>query len=561
MDIITIEKLKVYAYHGVFEEEKKDGQVFYVSARLHLDVRKASRNDDLSKTVNYDSVAHLIDETVRSEKYDLIETVAETVATEILLKFPVIRTVDVKISKPEAPIELEFSDVSVEISRSRHTAYLGIGSNLGDRESYLDFAVEQLGKDELISVERVSDYINTEPVGLVEQPDFLNGVVEISTIYSPHQLLHVINDIENEAGRERIVHWGPRTLDIDILLFDDVITADEKLKIPHPEMTNREFVLKPLNQIAPYAYHPIYRKTMEELYARLIKKLEHEAEPYDTDEYSEVEELGDSNSRIVYCGVPGAYAESAAKKYFGENANVYNVKSFDDVVSETVSGKAEFGVLPIENSSAGFVAGIYDIIRNSGVQIVGQVVLDIEHALLGLPDAHISDIRKVYSHPQGLMQCKDFIDEHGFAAESLSNTALAARRVKDKGDIREAAIASERAAELYGLKILARRINFQNDNSTKFVIVTAKKVFLSTSDKISISFTLQHKVGSLYEILGRINENGVNMTSIESRPSLRKKWEYVFYVSFEGKLTDKNVRKALGEILAESREMNLLGTF
>ena len=528
MDIITIEKLKVYAYHGVYENEKKDGQVFYISARLHLDVRKASRNDDLSKTVNYDSVAHLIDDTVRSEKYDLIETVAENVATEILLKFPQIRTVDVKISKPEAPIELEFSDVSVEISRSRHTVYLGIGSNLGDRENYLDFAIEQLGRDELIDVERVSSYINTEPVGLVEQ---------------------------------RIVHWGPRTLDIDILLFDDVITADEKLKIPHPEMTNREFVLKPLNEIAPYAYHPIYKKTVEELYARLRRKLEHEAEPYDTDDYTEVEELGTTDSRIVYCGVPGAYAESAAKKYFGENANVYNVKSFDDVVSETVSGKAEYGVLPIENSSAGFVAGIYDIIRNSGVQIVGQVVLDIEHALLGLPDAHISDIRKVYSHPQGLMQCKDFIDEHGFAAESLSNTALAARRVKDKGDIREAAIASERAAELYGLKILARRINFQNDNSTKFVIVTAKKIFLSTSDKISISFTLQHKVGSLYEMLGRINENGVNMTSIESRPSLRKKWEYVFYITFEGKLTDKNVRKALGEILSESREMNLLGTF
>ena len=258
--------------------------------------------------------------------------------------------------------------------------------------------------------------------------------------------------------------------------------------------------------------------------------------------------------------------ESADGQFYSSSGFIYSYTGDDN---SEVKGKAWSVYLDTANpktvtfdvSGAGFVAGIYDIIRNSGVQIVGQVVLDIEHALLGLPDAHISDIRKVYSHPQGLMQCKDFIDEHGFQAESLSNTALAARRVKDKGDIREAAIASERAAELYGLKILARRINFQNDNSTKFVIVTAKKIFLSTSDKISISFTLQHKVGSLYEILGRINENGVNMTSIESRPSLRKKWEYVFYVSFEGKLTDKNVRKALGEIHAEAREMNLLGTF
>lgn len=561
MDVITIDRLKVYAYHGVFEQEKKDGQLFFVSAKLYLDVRKAARNDDLSKTVNYDEAAHLIEKIVKAESHDLIETVAENVAMELLLAFPELQTVSIRLSKPQAPIELEFDDVAVEIERSRHTAYLSIGSNLGDKESYLDFAVEKLGKDELISVEKVSSYIVTEPVGPVEQPDFLNGAVEISTLYSPHRLLKVINAIEAEAGRERKVHWGPRTLDIDIILFDDNIQADEKLTIPHPEMVNREFVLEPLAEIAPYAFHPILHKTVKEMYSSLRKRLEHQAELYNVDEYTEVDALTRDDSRIVYCGVPGAYAESAAKKYFGEEADVYNVKSFDDVVSEVVSGKAEFGVLPIENSSAGFVAGIYDIIRSSGVNIVGEVVLDIEHALLGLPEAVMSDIKKVYSHPQGLMQCKDYIDEHGFTAESVSNTAVAAKRVMDKGNVSEAAIASERAAEIYGLKILARRINFQSDNSTRFVIVTNKKVFLSTADKISISFTTQHKAGALYEILGRINENGVNMTSIESRPSLRKKWEYVFYVSFEGKITDKNVRKALGEILAESREMDVLGTF
>jgi 2-amino-4-hydroxy-6-hydroxymethyldihydropteridine pyrophosphokinase len=523
-------------------------------------VRKAARNDDLSKTVNYDEAAHLIERIVKAESHDLIETVAENVAMELLLHFQELKTVSVKLSKPEAPIELEFEDVSVEIERSRHTAYLSIGSNLGDKENYLDYAIEQLGRDELINVENVSSYIITEPVGPIDQPDFLNGAVEISTLYSPHRLLKVINAIESGAGRERIIHWGPRTLDIDIILFDDVIISDEKLTIPHKEMTAREFVLKPLSEIAPYAFHPILHRTVKDLYADLKIRLEHEAELYDVDAYTEVENLKE-DAGIVYCGVPGAYAESAAKKYFGEESDVYGVKSFDDVVSEVVSGKADYGVLPIENSSAGFVAGIYDIIRNSGVNIVGEVVLDIEHALLGLPDAVLSDIRKVYSHPQGLMQCKDYIDEHGFTAESVSNTAVAAKRVMDKKNISEAAIASERAAELYGLKILARRINFLSDNSTRFVIISNRKIFLSTADKISISFTTQHKAGALYDILGRINENGINMTSIESRPSLRKKWEYVFYVSFEGKLTDKNVRKALGEILSESREMEVLGTF
>ena len=132
MDVITIDRLKVYAYHGVFEQEKKDGQLFFVSAKLYLDVRKAARNDDLSKTVNYDEAAHLIEKIVKAESHDLIETVAENVAMELLLAFPELQTVSIRLSKPQAPIELEFDDVAVEIERSRHTAYLSIGSNLGN---------------------------------------------------------------------------------------------------------------------------------------------------------------------------------------------------------------------------------------------------------------------------------------------------------------------------------------------------------------------------------------------------------------------------------------------
>jgi len=266
MDKIIIKDLEIFAYHGVLEEEKINGQTFVVSAELFLDLREAGIKDDLSKTVNYAQVCQLINDTVTKEKFDLIEAVAEAVADAILLKFDMIKEVHITISKPMAPIPMTFDTVCVDIVRKKHIAYLGIGSNLGDKEGYLDFAVDQLNKDEYIRVNKVSEYIVTEPYGGVDQDDFLNGCVEIETLYKPMELLSVINDIEQSAGRKRLIHWGPRTLDIDILLYDREIVTEEKLKIPHIEMTKREFVLKPLVEIAPYAVHPGLGKTVLRLY-------------------------------------------------------------------------------------------------------------------------------------------------------------------------------------------------------------------------------------------------------------------------------------------------------
>ena len=560
MDKITIKNLKLFAYHGVLPEEADEGQYFYISADCYLDLRNAGMNDELTETVNYDEAAHIIEKTVTEDRCDLIEAVAENICNALLLNYQAIERVVVTVSKPDAPIELDFETVSVTMERRWHTAYLGIGSNLGDKEGYLDFAVDELGRDDFVRVEKVSSYINTEPYGTVEQPDFLNGVLEVRTLYTPLELLQVINDIEEEAGRKRIIHWGPRTLDIDILLYDDeIIHIGEKLTVPHVEMAKREFVLKPLAEIAPYVMHPILHKCAAELLADLEKEIV--SEPYEDDSLVLLDELPIEGKRIVYAGVPGAYAEEAAIRYFGENAGIENVKKFDDIVEEVSLGRADYGVIPVENSSAGFVSGNYDLIKQAGVKIVAEVVLDIEHALLGIPGANIENIEKVYSHNQGLMQCKEYINDHDFAAEAMSNTALAAQTVREKGDIRFGAIASERAAELYGLEVLAKRINSQSDNATKFAIVTKDNIALTSADCISICFTAQHRVGALYEIMGFFNKNSINMTSIESRPSRRKKWEYNFYVSFEGKLTDRKVLKALGEIEAETEEMVVLGTF
>lgn len=277
MDKIIIRDLEIFAYHGVFAEEKRDGQTFIVTAELSLDLRDAGLTDDLKQTVNYAEVCQDIAAVMQTEKYDLIEAAAENIADTILLKYDKIKKVHVVIGKPEAPIDMAFDTVCVDITRRKHIAYLGIGSNLGDKEGYLDYAVDQLNKDDYVKVNKVSTYIVTKPYGDVEQDDFLNGCLEIETLYTPMELLAVLNDIERGAGRKRLVHWGPRTLDIDILLYDRDVIMEERLKVPHVEMAKRAFVLEPLAEIAPYAYHPGYNRTVLEL-LDMLHALEHASE-------------------------------------------------------------------------------------------------------------------------------------------------------------------------------------------------------------------------------------------------------------------------------------------
>lgn len=561
MDEIRIDRLKIYANHGVYDFEKRDGQYFYVTVSMKADLKRVGATDNLNDTVNYAEAADLIKKVFTEASCDTIEAAAEAVIEALLDKYEIVKSVTVKVSKPDAPVELEIKDLSVTLTRARHTVYLGLGSNLGDRRGYLDKALEELGKDNAIKVKKVSTFIETEPYGPVEQPDYLNGVAEIETILDPEELLGVVHDIEQEAGRERIIHWGPRTLDLDILFYDDRVINTEHLTIPHPEIQKREFVLQPLAEIAPFLYHPVLNKNIATLYDILKNSGYASVEHVDAEEFKEIPELPKEGKIVCYAGVPGAYAEEAAIKYFGGYVSYMNVKRFEDVVKAVADGSADYGVIPIENSSAGFVSGNYDIIREGDVKIVAQVTIDINHCLLGVKDATFSDITKVYSHPQGLMQCKDYIEENGLQAESVSNTARAAQRVRDDGVKNHAAISSERAAEIYDLVILDRNINFSNQNATKFVIIEKGDIFLADSVNVSICFKTLHKVGALYDVIGIINSNQINMTSIESRPSLIRQWEYWFYVSFEGKLTDRNVIKTLKELKANTEEMAVLGTF
>ncbi|MBE5921347.1 MAG: 2-amino-4-hydroxy-6-hydroxymethyldihydropteridine diphosphokinase [Lachnospiraceae bacterium] len=272
MDFINIYDLHFYGYHGLFAEEKQNGQNFYLSLRLGCDTAPAADSGDLSLSVDYGAVCHRVTEFLTKNRYDLIETAAEETARYLLHTYPIIREVTLELKKPEAPIGLPLKTASVTITRKRHTAYIGLGSNLGDREAYLNTALDRLRSHPEIEVENVSDFIVTAPVGPQDQPDFLNCCAKLTTLLSAPQLLSFLQELELEAKRERIIHWGPRTLDLDILLFDDEVTVNEHLILPHPQMHLRHFVLEPLNQIAPYAIHPLYRKRVMDLYTELLER-------------------------------------------------------------------------------------------------------------------------------------------------------------------------------------------------------------------------------------------------------------------------------------------------
>lgn len=265
MDKIYIKNLEVFARHGVFPEENILGQKFVISAVLYTSLRKAGKTDDLAESIHYGEVSHFIKEFVEKNTWKLLETVAERLAEELLLKTKGLEKIRLEIKKPWAPVGLPLETVSVELERGWHTAYIALGSNLGEKEKNLRFGVEALRASEDCRVLAVSDFIVTEPYGGVEQDDFLNGAMKIRTLLTPHELLERLHDIEREAKRERVIRWGPRTLDLDILLYDDLILDDEELHIPHIEMHKRDFVLKPLCQIAPYVRHPVYGRTAAEL--------------------------------------------------------------------------------------------------------------------------------------------------------------------------------------------------------------------------------------------------------------------------------------------------------
>ncbi len=275
-----------------------------------------------------------------------------------------------------------------------------------------------------------------------------------------------------------------------------------------------------------------------------------------------LDHLETDGARVVYQGVEGAYSEKAVIQYFGQDVDRVHVETFRDAMNVIADGAADYAVLPIENSSAGIVAQNYDMLAEFENYIVADVIVKIEHCLLGLPEAKISDIRYVYSHAQALAQCRSYLEAH-YSMEpcEVENTAVAAKKVKEDGKANQAAIASEVSAGIYGLKVLDRNISLSEENFTRFIVVTNQRVFQKDAKKISISFQLPHEEGSLYRLMSHFIFNGLNMTKIESRPILGRPWEYQFFVDFEGNLGESAVKNAIRGIRDDSRNLRILGNY
>ena len=269
MDQIRIENLEVYAGHGVHPYEREEGQSFLVDAVLYTDLRMAGMTDDLAFSTHYGHVSKRINSYLREHTFQLIEAAAEHLAKELLLEFPRIDALVLEVKKPHAPVKLPFSNLSVRIERGWKQAYLGIGSNMGDRRAFLEKAVQRIKDHPEIRDVQCSSWMITKPYGGVEQEDFLNGAIGIRTLLQPYELLAFLQSLEAEAGRERKVHWGPRTLDLDILFYEGFVSTDPKLTVPHPDMANREFVLKPLCEISPWQYNPVTGKSAGQMLAAL----------------------------------------------------------------------------------------------------------------------------------------------------------------------------------------------------------------------------------------------------------------------------------------------------
>ena len=265
MDKINIKNLEVFAKHGVLPGENVMGQKFLISAALYMDVRSAGRTDELTETLDYSELCCVIKAFVEDNTFRLIETVAERLAEKLLIENPQLKKIWLEIKKPWAPIAIPLEMVSVEIERGWHTAYIALGSNIGKREEHLRFAVSELEQVNECRGLRVSEFFDTAPYGFTGQDIFLNGCLTLETVLTPHELLDLLHEIENKAGRERTIRWGPRTLDLDIVFYDDIIMSGDTLRIPHADMHNREFVLRPLSEIAPNLLHPLFKKTVAEL--------------------------------------------------------------------------------------------------------------------------------------------------------------------------------------------------------------------------------------------------------------------------------------------------------
>jgi chorismate mutase/prephenate dehydratase len=264
---------------------------------------------------------------------------------------------------------------------------------------------------------------------------------------------------------------------------------------------------------------------------------------------------------VSFQGEVGAYSEEASFQYFGPDARLKPCENLEDVFQATESDVTQYGMVPIENSLEGTIARTYDLLLDSKLKICGETELRVVHCLIGLPEAEIGFIKEVYSHPQALGQCKTLIGKMGWKATPSYDTAGSVKMIKEQKLMDKAAIASARAAEVYGMKILLKGIEDNQNNFTRFLVLGKQDAIPSENDKTSIVFTVRHKPGALYDALKVMADKGINLTKIESRPTRQKPWEYNFYVDFDGHCESAAVKAALRALDDHAVFVKILGSY
>lgn len=366
---------------------------------------------------------------------------------------------------------------------------------------------------------------------------------------------------------------------IDVIDRQLVELFEERMQlcedVAHYKIETGKKVLDPerekqkLETICAMVQNPDNRHAINDLFSQIMAtsrkmqyKLLEETTQTLREPYEAIDAIDKVNCRVVYQGVPGAYSYIAMTRFFGKEVDNFHVATWRDAMEAVKNKEADYAVLPIENSTAGIVADVYDLLQEYDNYIIAETYVKVEHALMGLPGTDINRITTVYSHPQGLMQCEGYLSKHkDWQQISQSNTAGSAKKILEENDSTHVAIASKEAAEVYGLEVLQEKINDYDNNTTRFVIVTNTRRFVKNAKKMSIVFETPNEAGTLYNLLSHIIYNGLNMNKIESRPIESRNWDYRFFVDFEGNIDDAPVMNALRGIQEEALSIKLLGNY
>jgi len=270
---------------------------------------------------------------------------------------------------------------------------------------------------------------------------------------------------------------------------------------------------------------------------------------------------------VGFQGIDGAYSQLAAQHHFArQNQDIISrgYESFAQLLQAVLTGDIDYAMQPIENTTAGSINDAYDLLARLDLNLVGEEVLKIEHCLAALPGTRLEDVRRVYSHPQALLQCSEYLGAlPGASIQSFTDTAMAMKKVRDEGAPDQAAVAGEQAAALYGLTVLARDIANQRSNFTRFVVVAreSKPVALEVVAKTSLILTIRHERGALVRCLNVLADQGLSLTKLESRPRPNTPWEYIFYVDFEGNIASPAVASAVQQLKQHTLAMRVLGSY